>query len=67
MQKLSLIHIFLLNIYKNKYSKSDINQNLSKYAEYKYGDKLSLRGKISIPEKLGKMCIRDSFISQEIY
>ena len=42
---------FVLNIYQNKYSKN-LN-DLSKYSVYKYGDVLSLRGKITIPEKLG--------------
>ncbi len=42
---------FILNVYNNKYSK---NQNdIKKYSSYKYGDVISFRGKIKIPEKLG--------------
>lgn len=44
---------FILNIYKDKYSKLESNINKEKYSSYKYGDVLSLRGKILIPEKLG--------------
>lgn len=42
---------FILNIYKNKYSK--LNNDIKKYDSYKYGDIISFRGKITIPEKLG--------------
>src|SRR5574344_2621475 len=47
---------FILNIYKDKYqnlNNSNNIENLSKYSIYKYGDVLTLRGKIKIPEKLG--------------
>lgn len=42
---------FILNIYKNKYSK--LNNDIKKYDSYKYGDVISFRGNITIPEKLG--------------
>ena len=41
---------FILNIYDNSYDK--IQTNLAKYSEYKYGDVVKVKGKISIPEKL---------------
>ncbi len=46
---------FLLNIYANKYSLEKVNttQFVSDYSNFKYGDVISFRGSISIPEKLG--------------
>ncbi|MEG1059690.1 MAG: ComEC/Rec2 family competence protein [Clostridia bacterium] len=46
--------MFLLNIYKDKYDKNKEKEDISKiYGEFKYGEKLKLRGKIVIPKKLG--------------
>ena len=42
---------FILNIYQNKYSKQ--KDDIQKYNNFKYGDVISFRGKIKIPEKLG--------------
>lgn len=42
---------FILNIYKNKYLKQNVD--IQKFNNFKYGDVISLRGKIKIPEKLG--------------
>lgn len=42
---------FVLNIYKDKYSKTDTD--LSQYSNYVYGDILVLNGKINIPKLLG--------------
>ena len=41
---------FILNIYKDKYKKEDIN--LNDYMGFKYGDFVKVKGKIVIPEKL---------------
>jgi len=41
---------FILNIYDNSYDK--IQTDLTKYSEYKYGDAVKVKGKISIPQKL---------------
>lgn len=39
---------FILNIYKDKFSKEDIP--LEKYSKYKYGDVLEFYGKVNIPK-----------------
>lgn len=41
---------FILNICDNSYD--NINTDLIKYSNYKYGDVIKVRGKISIPQKL---------------
>lgn len=42
---------FLLNVYKDKYSKNEVD--ISKYSNYAYGDIIKVNGKIIIPKKLG--------------
>jgi len=49
---------FILNVYmKNKYdNKNDFNtKKIKKVKSYKYGDYISIKGKISIPELLGNI------------
>lgn len=41
---------FILNIYSNSYTNTGMD--LSKYSNYKYGDVIKIKGKISIPKKL---------------
>lgn len=41
---------FILNLYDNSYD--NIKTDLSIYANYKYGDVIKVKGKISIPQKL---------------
>lgn len=41
---------FILNIYKDKYSKNEID--LTCFLNFKYGDFVKVKGKISVPEKL---------------
>ncbi|MBQ8043462.1 MAG: DNA internalization-related competence protein ComEC/Rec2 [Clostridia bacterium] len=41
---------FILNILDNSYN--NIQTNLTKYSNYKYGDVIKVKGKISIPENL---------------
>lgn len=42
--------VFILNFYDNSYD--NIQTTLTKYSEYKYGDVIKIKGKISIPQKL---------------
>ena len=41
---------FILSIYDNSYD--NIQIDLDKYENYKYGDVVKIKGKISVPEKL---------------
>ncbi len=41
---------FILNIYDNSYD--DIQTDLTQYSQYKYGDVVKIKGKISVPQKL---------------
>lgn len=41
---------FILNIYDNSYD--NIQTDLTEYSNYKYGDVIKVKGKISIPQKL---------------
>ena len=41
---------FILNIYDNSYD--SVQTDLTKYSNYKYGDVIKVKGKISIPQKL---------------
>lgn len=42
---------FLLNIYENQYNKKENNVTLQQYNHFVYGDILSFRGKIVIPQR----------------
>ena len=41
---------FILNIYANSYD--NVKTDLNLYSNYKYGDVIKVKGKISVPEKL---------------
>lgn len=41
---------FILNIYDNSYD--EIKTDLSEFSNYKYGDVIKIKGKISVPKKL---------------
>ena len=41
---------FILNIYDNSYD--NVQTDLTRYSNYKYGDVIKVKGKISVPELL---------------
>ena len=59
---------FILNLYDNSYD--NIQTDLSVFANYKYGDVLKVKGKISIPQKLnnpGEFNYKQFLYSNKIY
>jgi len=59
---------FILNIYDNSYD--NIQTDLSRYSNYKYGDLIKVKGKISVPELLknpGEFNYKQYLYSNNIY